>query len=282
MGRTAGMDRIPFVVVPAAGSGTRFRPLSRVVPKELFPVVDRPVLQYVLEDAVAAGALEIGVVTSPRKPAIGRYLQSRSDEPARGFGRAADRSLERVRRAARIRLLVQPRPLGLADAILRAEPLVGDRPFGVLLGDTINLCRPPILSRLWREFLRTDWTGGAIAMESVPRPDVRRYGIIDPVRGPGGSVRVRQVVEKPTPLAAPSRLAVTGAYVFASAIFDSIRATRRSSSPNTHLAASLNHLADRGDLRAVLHPGPRIDVGDLELWWTANDRLAPMRGRTRR
>ena len=263
------------VVVAAAGEGTRFYPLSRVVPKELFPLGDRPLLQHLLEETVAAGARDVVIVTSPKKPAIARYFQIRSD-PGRSPTRV-ERDLDRLRRRVRIRFVVQRRPLGLADAFARSQAAVGSTPFGALVADTLHGRHPPVLARLREAYRRLDAPGGVVAVRPVPPSELHRYGVILPGPRRRGCSEVLGIVEKPSASAAPSRLALTGAYYLSPAVFDSIRRTRGDHPTVGHLAAAFNDLAARRGLYAWRAPSPPLDVGDLALWRAAN-RAWPVDG----
>lgn len=263
------------VVVAAAGEGTRFYPLSRVVPKELFPLGDRPLLQHLLEESSAAGAKEAIIVTSPRKPAIARYF--RLGPPARGSRTPVERDLARLRRRLKLRFVVQSRPRGLADAFARAESAVGAVPFGALVADTLHGQAPPVLARLRTEYRRLDGPGGVVAVHRVRPSEVRRYGVILPGARRSGCLEVLGIVEKPRPADAPSRYALTGAYYLSSAVFESIRRTRGADPGVGHLAAAFNDLAARHGLFAWPTPVPPLDVGDLALWRAAN-RAWPVDG----
>jgi UTP--glucose-1-phosphate uridylyltransferase len=263
-----------IVVVAAAGEGTRFYPLSRVVPKELFPLGDRPVLQHILEEAAAGGAREVVVVTSPRKPEIARYFLGAPSTPPVGAN-LAEKSLATLGRRLRLSFVEQPNPSGLAEAIACGARLVRGRSFGALVADTLHGTDPPVLAALQAAHRRLGRPGGVVAVRSVPRRDVLRYGVIDPGPRRLGCYRVRRVVEKPTPGEEPSRLALTGAYYFSPEIFRSIRRTRGLGSGVGHLAAALTDLAERERLYAWPLPVAPVDAGDLARWHAANRAWRP-------
>jgi len=259
------------VVIPAAGMGTRFLPATKSQPKEMLPVLDRPVIQYVVEEAVAAGADDITIITGRGKRALEDHfdlnpeLSAVTDHPA-------IRSLDELCRKATIHYVRQREAKGLADAILRARMHVGSEPFGVLLGDTINVCEPPLLRQLWdiyQEFGRS-----VIAVEPVPAEKLRDYGIIEgrPVRH--GVYQCDRFFEKPDLSATESRLGITGAYVFTPAIFDAIHDTKPGRGGELQLTDAMAVLAAREPVFATEFQGTRYDIGDRYLWMKANLEFA--------
>jgi UTP--glucose-1-phosphate uridylyltransferase len=213
------MSRVRKAVIPAAGLGTRFLPASKAIPKEMLPVVDRPAIQYVIEEAVRAGLRDVLVVTGRGKGAIEDHfdrepeLEAALEKAGKGDLLEEVRALERL---GDIHFVRQHEPLGLGHAVSVARPHVGDEPFAVLLGDDLMIDD----SRLLRSMLDVHEREGAsvIALLQVDPGDISAYGAAE-VDGDGDVVRLRSVVEKPAPDEAPSNLAVIGRYVFTPGIF---------------------------------------------------------------
>ena len=206
------------VVIPSAGLGTRFLPATKSQPKEMLPIVDRPIIQYVVEEAVASGADDILIITGRGKRSLEDHFDYNPD-----FEHVADRpemkKLADLTRKARIHFIRQPEPKGLADAIGLARHHTGE-PFGVLLGDTINVCEPPLLRQLWDHYERLQ--APVIAVEPVPENKVSDYGIVEGSEAQPGLYRCHRLIEKPKPSATRSRLGITGAYVLTPEIYPSI------------------------------------------------------------
>ena len=233
MMRDANPLSVRKAVIPAAGMGTRFLPATKSMPKEMLPIVDTPVLQFVIEEAVASGIDDILIVTGRGKRAIENHFDFNPE--LEGFLAAAGKHqlIEQVRGIgdrARIHYIRQKEQLGLGDAIRLGRDHVGDQPFAVLLGDTI--IDPPDGQRPGlRQILDVfeEKQASVVAVHHVPRHWVSRYGIVDGEPEPNNRdlVRLRQLVEKPAMDQAPSDLAIAGRYVFTPEIFDCIDATGR-------------------------------------------------------
>jgi UTP--glucose-1-phosphate uridylyltransferase len=261
------------VVIPAAGLGTRFLPVTKSMPKEMLPVLNRPVIQYVVEEAVAAGGDDIIIVTGRGKRAVEDHfdlnpeLESRASHPEL-------RRLEELSRKVTIHFVRQRVPLGLAHAIACTERHVGGEPFGVLLGDSIHSGRPPVLTQL--EIARDRWApgGSAVDLEIVPEELVDHYGIVRGTPLELGVLRVDKLVEKPRASEAPSRLALTGAYLLSPSIFDAIRATPLGPRGEVELTDALDWLAAREPVVGAVTEGARFDTGTPPLWFETNVRFA--------
>lgn len=263
--------RIRKAVIPAAGLGTRFLPVTKAVPKELLPIVDVPTIQLVIEEAVAAGIEEIVLVTGRGKGAIEDHFDHAFELERTLADRGKTEMVEELRRLARLVRLVsvrQKEPLGLGHAVLCARAAIGNEPFAVLLGDDLyDAVRPAIgqLADVTRE------TGlGAIAVIEVAPGQEHRYGVIAGESLPGGRVRVRQMVEKPAPGTAPSRLAVVGRYVLPPEIWPILAATRPGKGGEIQLTDALAELARTHGLIATTIDGERHDAGDQLGWLRAN------------
>ncbi|MGI0054110.1 MAG: UTP--glucose-1-phosphate uridylyltransferase [Thermoplasmata archaeon] len=259
------------VVIPAAGLGSRFLPATKTQPKEMLPIVDRPIIHYVVAEAVASGADDILIVTGRGKRALEDYFDV-SPELAAWKHHPALIELEELARKARIHFVRQREPRGLADAISCARHHTGGEAFGVLLGDTINLCEPPLLRQLWRWY--EELGSSVIAVEPVPRASVANYGIVQGRRMRPGLLRCERLIEKPDPARAPSRLAITGAYVVTPEIYGMIDRTRPGINGEVQLTDALNRLAQTTEVYAARFQGERFDIGNPMLWLRANLDLA--------
>jgi UTP--glucose-1-phosphate uridylyltransferase len=259
------------VVIPAAGLGTRFLPATKSQPKEMLPIVDRPIIQYVVEEAVAAGADDILIVTGRGKRALEDHFDQ-SPELARWSDLPELRHLEELSQKARLHFVRQREPNGLAGAIECARRHTGNEAFGVLLGDTINVCEPPLLKQLW---IRHQTTHASIlAIEPVPDEKVKDYGIIDGPEIEPGVYRCDRLVEKPALKDAPSRLGITGAYVLSPAIYDAIDRTAPGVNGEVQLTDALQLLAREHPVYGVTFTGTRYDIGDRYLWIKTNLEFA--------
>jgi UTP--glucose-1-phosphate uridylyltransferase len=259
------------VVIPAAGLGTRFLPATKSQPKEMLPVVDRPIIQYVVEEVAASGADDILIITGRGK----RSLEDHFDENPE-FNHVNDRAgmqeLAELTRRVRIHFVRQREPKGLADAIGLARNHTGREPFGVLLGDTINVCDPPLLRQLWDHYERL--RAPVIAVEKVPDSKVSDYGIVEGIETQPGLFRCEHLIEKPEPSATPSRLGITGAYVLTPEIYAAIDETKPGYHGEIQLTDALQLLARRVPVYAASFQGTRYDIGDRYLWLKTNIEFA--------
>ncbi len=238
--------RIRKAVIPAAGLGTRVLPATKAVPKEMLPLADKPTIQYVVEEAVASGIEHIIIITSRTKRAIEDHFDE-SPELETTLERKGDHlkleMLRHIENMAQLSFTRQPAPRGLGHAILMAKDLVGDEPFGVLLGDDLVVNpKRPCLRQLMDVYEQHG--GNVLAVQRVPREHVSRYGIVDladgPQRGLGArTFRVKGLVEKPTVEQAPSNLAIVGRYVLTPDIFEMIERTPPGSGGEQHSSRSV-------------------------------------------
>ena len=261
------------VVIPAAGQGTRFLPATKSMPKEMLPVLDRPVIQYVVEEAIASGADDITIITGRGKRAVEDHFDHNPDlGPANNLPALKD--LERLVEGATLHFVRQRAPRGLADAIGCAARHVGNEPFGVLLGDTINLCDPPLLRQLREHQERLGGDASVIAVETVPPEKVSDYGIVTGPEVSPGVVAVEDLVEKPSPGEVESRLGITGAYYLTPGIFSAIRDTAPGRNGEVQLTDALHRLMGTERIYAVTFRGTRYDIGDRFLWLRTNIEFA--------
>ena len=264
-------------VIPAAGYGTRMLPAAKAVPKELLPVLAKPVIQYVVEESLAAGIHDILLVTSREKRAIEDHFDHSPDLEARLAATGKLHllaSLTSLRDCLRLHTVRQTQPLGLGHAVLQARDHVGNSPFLCLLGDTLFTGDPKPAAQLLaaRDALGTDCC--VIGLERVPRDRVSKYGVIGGEEVSPGIHRVRRLVEKPSPASAPSDLAVAARYLLLPAVFDVLSKLPPGAGGEIQLTDALNILAQSTEVFGVVITSRRHDIGSPEGWLATNLRLA--------
>ena len=247
-------------VITAAGVGTRFLPISKSVPKEMLPLVDRPVLQYAVEQAAEAGIERVVLVTSRGKTAMEDYFDAAPEleRTLRERGNAKLEAVERVGRMARVIAVRQPEPLGLGHAVLMAKEAVGNEPFIVYLPDEILLGEPSVTRQMLDAYERR---GNAIGVVEVPWDDVSRYGVVEGEPLSDRETRLTRSVEKPPRDEAPSNLAIVGPYVFSPAIFDCLEEITTGAIGELQLTDAIALLAQREPVHAYRFEGERFDAG---------------------
>jgi len=265
---TAAVRKVRKAVLPAAGLGTRFLPATKAQPKEMLAVVDKPQIQYVAEECVASGIEHIIIVTGKGKnsiedhfdnaPLLERFLEERGKKDQAEMVR-------RISNMVQVSYTRQKEPLGLGHAVLVARDLIGDEPFAVLLGDVLIPGENPATKQLVDVYAATGV--GAIAVEEVPKDKTHLYGIVAAEPAPlppfgARLLRVRDLVEKPKPEAAPSNLAITGRYVLPPAIFDCLARTKPGAGNEIQLTDALRLLAQEQGLWAYIYEGISYDAGD--------------------
>jgi UTP--glucose-1-phosphate uridylyltransferase len=251
-------------VFPAAGLGTRFLPATKAQPKEMLPLVDKPMIQYVVEEAVAAGLDRISIVTGRGKRAIEDHFDASVELEFYLQERGKWEELAQIRTIsdlASVSYIRQKEPLGLGHAILCARPLVGEEPFAVFLGDDIIVADPPCISQLL-EVSAKHGHQPVLAVEQVPRAQLSMYGVIRGTAVSPGVYLVEDLVEKPAPEAAPSDLAIIGRYVLTPDIFPILAETPPDHRGEIQLTDALRRLRERRPLYAVQFSGRRFDTGD--------------------
>ena len=255
---------VRVAVIPAAGLGTRFLPVTKTIPKEMLPIVDTPTIELVIAEVAAAGVDEVIVVSAPGKDPLDRYFRPAPQLEARlaRDGRAAE--LLQVRRGGAgpaVTVIQQDEPLGNGDAVLRARELVGDRPFLMIWGDDIATARVPVARQLVE--CRERQGGGSVAgVMRVPPAQVSRYGIVEGEPVGERTWRMHRIVEKPQAAETASDLAQVHGYVLEPEIFAELARTAPGRGGEVWLADAVNALAGRGPVWAHAFEGERFDTGD--------------------
>jgi UTP--glucose-1-phosphate uridylyltransferase len=269
--------RVRKAVLPAAGFGTRFLPATKAIPKEMMPLVDRPIIQYAVEEAVASGIEQIIIVIASGRsaiedhfdanPTLERWLEERGDI-------AMLRAVRRITEVGPIAFVHQKEQLGLGHAVLMAKELVGDEPFAVLLSDDVmlNPGGAPVTRQLIEQ--HAAHRGSVVAVQRVPRQDVVRYGILRPVHEEGRLVEIGDLVEKPSEADAPSDLAVLGRYVLTPKIFDILETTQRGAGGEIQLTDAIRGLIDEQPVFGYQFEGQRYDAGTRLGWLSAGVAMA--------
>ncbi len=262
-------------VVPAAGWGTRFLPASKGVPKELMPLIDRPAIQYTVEEAVAAGVREIVLVTSKGKeaieayfkpaPELERYLEAKGD-------RQRLREVQSLAKLAKVRSVLQPEQRGLGHAVLMAKDAVGGEFFAVVLPDDVIDAPVPVLKQLLDVHART--RASVVAVQRVPREQISRYGIIDGEPAGPRTYKLRRLVEKPKLSQAPSDLAIIGRYVLSPRVFDMLERVRPGAIGEIQLTDGIAALLAEEPVYACEYEGELLDAGTPLGLLKASVRLA--------
>ncbi len=251
---------ITKAVIPAAGLGTRFLPVTKSVPKELLPILAKPMIQYVVEEAVEAGIEQVIIVISPGKESIASYFQPQPDLDSRLSG--SPELLDKVRQAsslAQVSFVIQEQPLGLGHAVLTARQAVGDEPFVVILPDDIVVHTPGVVAQMTEVSRR--YNAGIIAVEPMPWEVVQNYGVVDAVATEERLHRIRGLVEKPRREDAPSNLTIVGRYILPYQIFDCLERTPPGAKGEIQLTDGLKMLLEREELYAYEFLGTRYDGG---------------------
>ncbi|QSO51509.1 UTP--glucose-1-phosphate uridylyltransferase GalU [Alicyclobacillus curvatus] len=258
-----GEYRVRKAVIPAAGLGTRFLPATKAMPKEMLPIVDKPTIQYIIEEAVEAGIEDIIIVTGKGKRAIEDHFDSSVELEELLLSKQKYGLLEDIRSIsdlANIHYIRQPRPLGLGHAIWCARRFIGDEPFAVLLGDDIVRNGAPSLRKMTE--LCQESHGSILGVRDVPLEQVSRYGIVAGTPSKSGTIHVNDLVEKPAPKDAPSTMAIIGRYVLTPEIFDYLEKGKIGVGGEIQLTDALVELNQAQPMLAYRYGGDRFDVGE--------------------
>jgi UTP--glucose-1-phosphate uridylyltransferase len=272
--------RVRKAVFPAAGWGTRFLPATKAQPKEMLPLVDKPIIQYAVEEAVAAGIEQVIIVTSSQKRAIEDHFDLNYELEHLLEEKGEIEKLRQVRHIsdlAQIAYVRQKEQLGLGHAVLMAKDLIGHEPFAVILPDDVVVGDRPCIGQLIHAYHEVH--GSVVAVMEVPREETRRYGVIGGehvTEGPDQerTYRVTSIVEKPEPDNAPSNLAVIGRYVLTPKIFDKLEQTQRGAGGEIQLTDAIQALMDEQGVFGYAFEGQRYDAGTTMGWLQASVELA--------
>jgi UTP--glucose-1-phosphate uridylyltransferase len=255
--------RLTKAVFPVAGLGSRFLPVTKASPKEMLPVVDKPLIQYAVEEAAAAGITDMIFVTGRNKRAIEDHFDKAYELETELEKKAKNGLLSMVRSVlpdgVRCIYIRQAEPLGLGHAVLVAQPVVGDDPFAVILADDLMDSQPPAMARMAEIFAHEQCS--LLGVEEVPRDQTQSYGIVTIDAMQGDSARIHSIVEKPRPKDAPSNLAVIGRYVLTSRIFELLSQVTPGAGGEIQLTDGISALLAEDRALAVRLPGRRFDCG---------------------
>lgn len=268
-------EQVRRAVFPVAGLGTRMLPMTRAVPKEMLPVVDRPLIQYAVEEAVAAGISELVFVIDRPRPLLEAHFRAvpalAGKLETNPGGQPVDAARPLLPDGVRLVFVRQEKPLGLGHAVWCAREAVGGEPFAVLLPD--DLMVPGSIGALIEAF-HARGAAGVVAVEEVPPADTARYGIVGTGADRAPVARVRSIVEKPAPAEAPSNLGVVGRYVFDASIMDLLAGTAPGAGGEIQLTDAIAKLAAGAEVHACRFSGVRYDCGDRPGWLRATAALA--------
>lgn len=256
------MKKVKKAIIPAAGMGTRFLPATKAMPKEMLPIVDRPTIEYIVEEAILSGIEEIIIVTGKGKRAIEDHFD-RNFELEQHLGEKGKFDLlEKVNKSSNINIhyIRQKEPKGLGHAIWCARKFIGNEPFAVLLGDDIVKADVPCIKQLMEQFEAVNHS--IIGVQQVSYEETNRYGIIDPISNEGRIYEVQQFVEKPVLGTAPSNLAIMGRYVLTPKIFDFLEEQEIGAGGEIQLTDAIQKLNNIQPVFAYNFEGKRYDVGE--------------------
>lgn len=255
------MKKIKKAIIPAAGMGTRFLPATKAMPKEMLPIVDKPTIQYIVEEAIASGIEDIIIVTGKTKRAIEDHFDTNFEleESLRRKGKTD--LLKKVQDAeVEIHYIRQHEPKGLGHAIWCARKFIGDDPFAVLLGDDIVVAETPGLKQLINQYEETG--SSVVGVQTVADLETDRYGIVDPTSNEGRRHKVHHFVEKPVLGTAPSNLAIMGRYVLTPAVFDHLDKQEIGAGGEIQLTDAIQAVNEQENVYAYDFEGERYDVGE--------------------
>lgn len=256
------MTIIKKAIIPAAGLGTRFLPATKAMPKEMLPIVDKPTIQYIVEEAIAAGIEDIIIVTGKGKRAIEDHFDNALELETSLLEKGKMDVLERVKESSNVEIhyIRQKEPLGLGHAIWCARKFIGNEPFAVLLGDDIVKSEEPCIKQLMNQYHKMQ--SSIIGVQEVPDADVHRYGVINPVNPNSRLMEVTQFVEKPTLEEAPSNFAIIGRYILTPEIFNFLGEKKKGKDGEIQLTDAIEGLNTMQQVYAYEFEGQRYDVGE--------------------
>lgn len=256
-------SKITKAVIPAAGLGTRFLPLTKAMPKEMLPIFDKPAIQYIVEEAILSGIEDIIIVTGKGKRSIEDHFDNNFELEANLLKKGKFELLEKVRNSSKIELhyIRQKEPKGLGHAVWTARKFIGNEPFAVLLGDDIVRSETPCLKQLIDQYDQKQ--SSIIGVQTVPEHQTHRYGIIEPAGRNDRIYGVRNLVEKPLPGTAPSKLAIMGRYILTPEIFSFLEEQEIGAGGEVQLTDAIQKLNKLQKVFAYNFEGKRYDVGEM-------------------
>ncbi|MEH7075092.1 UTP--glucose-1-phosphate uridylyltransferase GalU [Neobacillus drentensis] len=256
------MSKVKKAIIPAAGLGTRFLPATKAMPKEMLPIVDKPTIQYIVEEAIESGIEDIIIVTGKGKRAIEDHFDNAFELEENLARKEKFELLEEVRKPGNVDIhyIRQKEPKGLGHAIWCARKFIGNEPFAVLLGDDIVQAEVPALKQLMNIYDKV--SSSVIGVQQVPKKETNRYGIIDPSRQDGRMYEVKNFVEKPPVELAPSNLAILGRYILTPEIFNLLENQETGSGGEIQLTDAIQRLNTIQNVFAYDFEGIRYDVGE--------------------
>jgi UTP--glucose-1-phosphate uridylyltransferase len=256
------MKKVRKAIIPAAGLGTRFLPATKAMPKEMLPIIDKPTIQYIVEEAVESGIEDIIIVTGKGKRAIEDHFDHAFELECNLEEKGKLKLLEEVRRSSKVEIhyIRQKEPKGLGHAVWCARRFIGNEPFAVLLGDDIVRAEVPCLKQLIQQYEATQ--SSVIGVQPVAQHETHRYGIIDPANKVGGLYQVRNFVEKPAAGKAPSNLAIMGRYILTPEIMNLLDRQETGAGGEIQLTDAIQKLNEIERVFAYHFQGVRYDVGE--------------------
>lgn len=256
------MKKVRKAIIPAAGLGTRFLPATKAMPKEMLPIVDKPTIQYIVEEAIESGIEDIIIVTGKGKRAIEDHFDNNFELEQNLAEKEKFDLLEKVRQSSKVDIhyIRQKEPKGLGHAVWCARKFIGDEPFAVLLGDDIVQADKPCLKQLMDEYGKTG--ASIIGVQPVPEEETHRYGIIEPLEQTGRRYEVKNFVEKPAKGTAPSNLAIMGRYILTPEIFLFLEEQKIGAGGEIQLTDAIQKLNEIQRVFAYNFEGKRYDVGE--------------------
>ncbi len=257
--------KVRKAIIPAAGLGTRFLPATKAQPKEMLPIVDKPTLQYIIEEAVASGIEEILIITGRNKSSIENHFDKSVElelELERSNKHELLREVQHISNMANIHYIRQKEAKGLGHAIYCAKSFIGNEPFAVLLGDDIVASEKPCLKQIIDAY--DEYKTTILGVQEVAMDDVSKYGIVDGIHIEDNIYKVRNLVEKPLVEEAPSNVAILGRYIIRPTIFEALESTEPGKGGEIQLTDALRELAKSEAMYACSFEGRRYDVGDKQ------------------
>ena len=262
-------------VIPAAGFGTRFLPLTKAQPKEMLPVVNKPTIQWVVEEAVDAGITDIAIITGDHKESIENHFRpiEKLEKALEKAGKEIElEEIKKVNEIANLEFIIQNEQKGLGHAILCAEDFVGEDSFAVLLGDTICTGNPNCTKGLVDLFLEKK--ANIFSVEEIKLEETKRYGVVSGEEVGEGLMLVNNLVEKPGPNLAPSLLGIQGRYVFTSELFNHLKLTENGKDGQIQLTDAMNSLSQVQQMYSWTFGGKRYDIGTMKDWFQSHLELS--------